>query len=578
MYSVSNKYIADMKNPVARLSVRGVIGGIAFTEENLVGNTFSITNQCVDNDEILLGAAYVGELQATFRNININRYEWVGKTITAYHKRTFADDTSEEIPLGVFTIAEAVWSADGVAVTAYDNMSKLDKTAEYDSTVGSAYGILTAICQSCGLTLGMTQAEVEALPNGTESFGLWAENDIDTYRDMISWLAQAMASIVLVDRQGRIYLRAYNMTSVDTISAQNRFIDTTYSDYISRYSGVSFVDMSTNETRYYGTEHDIYLTYNLGANPFLQYGGTGTKRRMATAILNSLAATAYVPFSCTMLGDPAYDLGDVITLSGGLGDSDKHFVIQRYSYDLHNNYTAEGVGKNPDVASAKSKTDKQIQGLINNQNQNEVQYYFYSNADEIVIHDTDTEEIIDIRFASLKSTVVMFQAEVLLEADSTVSGIEYNDVVGTVTYYINSDEVATRHPVETWVDGDHILHLLYHLMIEETSLTRFVVTLTANGGDIIIPANGVEAVISGQGLVAVGGFDGFIDVYENMHGVTASLGGVTASADFDEDVTIRFYNDIGDSFTDNMSNVSASLTNIEGINTMSETVTIQTEG
>lgn len=535
MYSVSNKYIQDMKEPVARLSLRGVVGDKAFTEENIVGGSFSITNQCVDSDEILLGAAYIGELQATFKDIDIDRYEWVGKAITAYHQRTFSDDTSEEIPLGVFTIAEATWSADGIAVIAYDNMSKLDKAAQFNATSGTPYSILRNICQNCGLTLGMTQAQVESLPNGTELIGLWAENDIETYRDMISWLAQTLASIVLVDRQGQIYLRSYGMTSVDTIGAENRFLDATFSDYESRYSGVSVVDMSSKQTRYYGTEQDIYLTYNLGPNPFMQYGTQTTKDRMARAILNSLAATAYVPFSCTMLGDPAYDLGDVVTLSGSMGDSTKRFVIQRYSYNLHNNYTAEGVGKNPDVANAKSKTDKQIQGLLNNVNQNEIQYYIFSNTEEIVVGDTQEKTIIDIRFASLKATTVIFHAEILLDVDTTVSGITYNDAVGTVTYYINAAEVTERHPVETWVDGNHILHLLYHMKINDAELTRFVVTLTANGGQITIPINGIDAMISGQGLAAVGEWDGYIDIEETIGKIR--LGGISVKHNMTDEVS-----------------------------------------
>jgi len=249
-----------------------------------------------------------------------------------------------------------------------------------------------------------------------------------------------------------------------------------------------------------------------------------------------LAATAYVPFSCTMLGDPAYDLGDVVTLSGGMGDSTKHFVIQRYSYNLHNNYTAEGVGKNPDVANAKSKTDKQIQGLLNNVNQNEIQYYIFSNTEEIVVGDTQEKTIIDIRFASLKATTVIFHAEILLDVDTTVSGITYNDTVGTVTYYINAAEVTERHPVETWVDGNHILHLLYHMKINDAELTRFVVTLTANGGQITIPINGIDAMISGQGLAAVGEWDGYIDIEDTIGEIT--FGGMTVENNVIDEVEV----------------------------------------
>ena len=563
MYSVSDKYKLDMKEPVARFSIRGTIGSKAFTEDNIAGGSFSIANQCVDNDEILLGSVYIGELQATFQNVSINRYEWVGKVITVYHTRYFADDEeepySEEIPLGVFTIAEATISNDGVSVIAYDNMAKLDKTAQFNVTSGSAYGILSNICTQCGVTFAMTQEEVEALPNGTEIFGLWADNDIQTFRDMMSWMAQALASIVLVNRQGGIYLKTYDMDVVDEIGAENRFLNAQFSDYESRYSGISVVDIEKNTTNYYGTEQDIYLTYNLGANPFLQFGVASTKERMARAILDSLAATAYVPFNVQMLGDPAYDLGDVITLSGGLGDGTKMFVIQRYSYKPHGAYEAEGVGKNPDLANAKSKVDKEIAGLLNNTNQNQIQYYFYTNSDIIRVKNTKTKTLLDIRFASLKATIVMFHAEVLLEADTT------NTVIGKVNYYINNVKVQTREPIETWIDGRHILHLLYHINIDDAVLTRFVVTLTAQGGTIEVPVNGVEAVIYGQGLAATESWDGLIDIEEQIPEVDFN------SLDIDRNIGESFTTYIDSSFkrataTDSIGDISLGGIALEGFN------------
>ena len=513
MYQVSNAYLADMKKPVQRFGIRGTIGSIPFTSDNILSGTMSVTNQCVDNDEIILGAAYIGEFRATFRNININRYEWMGKTITPIHIRYIPqlDGTSiaEEVPLGVFTIAEVTYSVDGVAVVAYDNMSRLDKAAAFNSTSGTAYGILTAICTECDLELGMTRAEVEALPNGTQLFGCYPENSIETYRDMIGWLAQALASVVLVDRSGKIILKSYRMSEVDTITASNRFESSTFSGYETRYSGISVVDIASKQTRYYGTDYDVYLTMNLGSNPFLQYGTRATKEAMARAILDSISAVAYVPFNVTMLGDPAYDLTDVLIQSGGIGDNDKAFCIQRFSWSLTNGYNAEGVGKDPDLANAKSKSDKQIQGLLNSTSQSLIQYYFYENAEELVINDTQTARLIDLRFSSLKATVVMFQAEILLETS-------VDDVTGRITYYTNGAEVTTYHPEEKWIDGKHVLHLMWHIRIGEAQLTRFVATITAGGGSITIPPRGVQAVVSGQGLAAIGDFDGFIDIEDKI--------------------------------------------------------------
>ena len=540
MYSVSNKYIQDMKQPSARFGIRGTVYNQSFTEANLAGGSFSITNSCVDNDEMLLGAAFIGEFRATFQDINIGRYDWVGKAITPIHVRKFGDGTEEEVPLGVFTIAEAIWSADGVSVIAYDNMAKLDKAAQFNATSGSAYGILQNICTACGVVLGMTQGQVEALPNGQQLFGCYPDNDITTYRDMVSWLAQALASVVLIDRSGRLILKTYGMVSVDTITAESRFDNSNFSDFVSQYSGLSITDIESKETRYYHTDDDRYLTMNLGANPFLQYGTKSTKDTMARASLNQLASVAYVPFQISMLGDPAYDLCDVLTNSGGLGDGTKAFCIQRFSWSMSGGYTAEGVGKNPDLANAKSKTDKKLDGIMSTVKSDQIQYYFFENSDEITINDTKTCEIIYLRFLALKQTTVIFHAEILLDADSTVSGINYNDIEGKVSYFLNLVEVQDYYPTETWVDGKHVLHLLYHIPIQEEQVVRFSVRLTANGGKIVIPAGGVQAIIHGQGLAATDVWDGYLDFEEKLHPVEFG----TMTVDDNLTATATYWRDI----------------------------------
>lgn len=554
MYSVSNAYKTDMKRPVQSFGIRGTIGSYPFTSDNILSGTFSITNQCTDNDELILGAAYVGELQAFFRGINIPRYEWVGKVITAYHIRYLPNDDPEEIPLGVFTIKEASWSRDGVSVVAYDNMSKLDKAATFNATSGSAYGILTNICSECGITFGMTQPQVEALPNGQQIFGCYPENDIETFRDMIAWLAQAMCSVVLIDRQGRLILKTYNMTSVDEIGAENRFEGASFADFESKYSGVSVVDIASKQTRYYHTEDDRFLTMNLGSNPFLQYGSKSTKDNMMNAILTKLASVSYVPFSATLLGDPVYDLCDVITNSGGLGDSTKAFCIQRYSWGISGGYSIEGVGKDPDLRNAKSKTDKQLAGIMNGLKGDQVQYYYFENSDQIIINDGKTKEILYLRFASLKNTTVIFHAEILLEADSTVSGIDYNDIVGIVTYYLNLVEVQNYYPTETWVDGKHVLHLLYHIPIQDAKVTRFTATLTADGGDIYIPVGGVQAIIHGQGLAATDEWDGFIDFKEKLGRI--SLGDGLRVRPFSAEPTFKRVTPTRQGFTETLGRIA----------------------
>jgi len=40
--------------------------------------------------------------------------------------------------------------------------------------------------------LAQTQAEIEAMPNGTELLSIYVENDIETYRDALYFVAQVL--------------------------------------------------------------------------------------------------------------------------------------------------------------------------------------------------------------------------------------------------------------------------------------------------------------------------------------------------------------------------------------------------
>ena len=53
---------------------------------------------------------------------------------------------------------------------------------------------MMALCSTaCGVELAQTQAEIEALPNGSELLSIYPENDIETYRDVLYFTAQVLA-------------------------------------------------------------------------------------------------------------------------------------------------------------------------------------------------------------------------------------------------------------------------------------------------------------------------------------------------------------------------------------------------
>lgn len=508
MYSVSNAYKQAIKEAVQKFHVRGKIGNTSFNTSNILKGSLSIRRQCSNDDELQIGTVYIGELTATFINVDLNRYAYQGKTISLEQGLDIGN-SYEYVPEGKYKIAEAEWSASGMAVKAYDNMAKLDKRVRDMQTIGNLKQIADMACDACGVELA--NQSFHDFPNGSKTFVIYPDNDIETYRDLLSWIAQTMCCFVIANREGKIEFKRYGTEPVDTLDEYHRFKGGKFADYVTKYTGVSVVNIKNQTTSYYGLPQDDGLTYNLGSNPFLQINANEAIQEL----LNALATIQFVPFDISGVTNPAYDLGDVLSLPGGLGDVSKLFCITKRVLRYNGELQLKGAGKNPELASAKSKLDKELAGLARSKNDDLIQYYSFTNSKRIPIADGESEKIIDIRFTSTKITNVIFQAEILLNVETTVNGIDYNDAVGTINYVLNGETVEYS-PVEEWVDGKHILHLLYYLSVEGGVLNRLEVSLSMAGGSVVIKQAELKACIYGQNLVATDAWDGIITIEEEV--------------------------------------------------------------
>lgn len=515
MYNVSEDYIDALEHAVQDYKLKITIDGASYDESVIVGGSFTITNQCSETDIVQIGSVYCAELKMTIIGGMIERGTWEGAVITASEGMDLGE-SFEYVPLGVFTVAEANHTEEGVSIVAYDNMLKFDKSFTLSTTVGTAWSILSMICQDCGVTIGMTQEEVSALPNGSQSLGLYSQNDCETYRDVLFWLAQLLCTFATIGRDGKLYLRSYPSVenTVMICTDQARFEGGSFSDFVTEYSGVGFTDIDTQEYIYVSEGVDDKLTYNLGANPFMQYGTRAGKEQTALNILRKLKDIAYVPFRTGYLNTPAYDLGDVIRNNSGIA-GDSFCCIMWFEYNYSTGIQVEGFGQNPALATARNKTDKELAGLMANTNKNEIQMYSFKNAEAITIRDTHERQIVDIRFATAESKEVVFQAEVLCDADVTAE-----DLKAKIHYYLNNSLLEFYQPEETWSeDGKHIISLYYVIDVEPNMLYHWQVMLEADGGDISIPEINARGTIWGQGLVASNKWDGYIDVEDTFHAI-----------------------------------------------------------
>ncbi len=532
MYAVSNAFKTAIAKPVVRFNIDGTIGADSFTKNNILQGTFKIVNQCSDDAECQIGSVYIGELSATFIGISLNRYAAIGKKIVPRFglKISSNPDVYEYVPLGVYTIEEAEWSAAGLTVKAYDNMSKLDKVCAI-TYLGKLHDIAKIACRECGVELA--NANFNDFQNGTAYFEEYSESDIETYRDLMYWIAQTMGAFVTANRDGKIEFRKYGQTIVDTIDEYHRFRGAKFSDYVTRYTGMSVVNLRDEITKYYNVTPDDGLTYNLGANPFLQMRADNDTH--CQAVLTALQQIQYVPFECTAVSNPAYDLGDVLSLSGGLGDSSKLFCVNKFELTYNGNLKLKGSGKNPILASVKSKTDKSIQGLLSNQNANEVAIYEYTNTASITIGENENALLCSIDMASKKATKAQIHIEVdltsvsvtptesyeidednLIHLEDIWEGIRDAATKGKVTYMVDATLDEVHQPVESWIDGQHVLHLMYVLTMEAGIPTKFRAYLKAVNGEITIPVGGVWFFASGTGLVGEGKWSGAIEINETV--------------------------------------------------------------
>ena len=138
-----------------------------------------------------------------------------------------------------------------------------------------------------------------------------------------------------------------------------------FSDFITRYTAVSSTNKQTQIAEYYALDPDNGLTMNLGVNPLLQFGLEETREMLCRNILADLSVIRYVPFDSDTIGNPALDPGDVLTFAGGQADEGQITCITSIRQKIGGKQSLKCVGKNPRLAQAKSRNDKNISGLLN---------------------------------------------------------------------------------------------------------------------------------------------------------------------------------------------------------------------
>ena len=417
MYPVSEAFLQAVQGNTRHYYWSGRITTAAgavygFSQEDIVKGSGYISGQCCGSSEIELGTVYAAEMGISLY-LPIDRYTLEDAQVELFYHLRLGDGSYEEVPMGIFEVSEANRTAHFLELKAYDHMLRFERDFNGFESVGTAYGFMELCAKACKVELAQTEAEIGTMPNGSEVLSIYAENDIETYRDVLYFVAQVLGGFFCINRAGKLELRKYGDSPVAEVLQRHRF-SSSFSDFVTRYTAVSSTNLRTQTAEYYAADPDDGLTMNLGINPLLQFGLDETREALCRNILASLSAVNYMPFDSETIGNPAFDLGDVLTFSGGQADGEQLACITSFHCKIGGKMKLKCVGKNPRLAQAKSKNDKNISGLLNQIEAGKLGIHTFTNASTYSIADTDVK-IISIEFASKEENHVQFFGQVVVD-------------------------------------------------------------------------------------------------------------------------------------------------------------------
>lgn len=363
MHPVSAAYQAAIDAATRDYYVDGVVefsdaSSLSITEDDWLQGSLSFDNQAVNGQALSLGAVYAGQVKLTLVGVTDDRYTLYGARLTfSFHLR-LAGGAYETVPMGTYIVTEAQRSGIGIAITAIDEMTRTDVPCELVAYEGSPYDWLTFIASASGLTLAQTQAEIEAMPNGTRVIEIpMVDSGITTIRDLLVNVTQVLAGFATIDRSGHLSIRQFATTPMKTVS--NRYCKQTQpSDYTSSYTSVTVERGSGYITLH--DDPDDGLNIMVKDNSIFNVGVETDHLDTIQEILGAVSPVIYVPGTYTYFGDPALDLGDMITVQDVVRNVSYNVLITGIDYKYRGEQVLKSVGENPLLGKVQSLVESKL--------------------------------------------------------------------------------------------------------------------------------------------------------------------------------------------------------------------------
>lgn len=302
-------------------------------DDSTIVDDLAIDSRCLEDEEIFnIADMYVGELTMRIHNDTVRAVELIGGEV----RLSFGVDTTLgriTIPLGVWDIVDAKRdNAHFVSLTGHDHMGRLAVPIGIDDVgIISLSTVLTTLEEKANIQFAQTANEIKAMAVSgvTGNCTKWEE----TCWQEVRLIAQMIGGFAFANRDGEIEFRRfqnYSNESTLRIPANRRF----RAELQERSYGVK----SVAYTDTYGKTYEAHTTVSLESSAIISIP---RNKWIWTAPSHDSEESYYedicfdflynldfdvVPGNIEFYGDPSIDLGDIVILTGGIGD-DSDFLV-----------------------------------------------------------------------------------------------------------------------------------------------------------------------------------------------------------------------------------------------------------
>lgn len=501
--------------------------GFLFTDDDILKDSITVAHQCSSTEDITIGGVYLGSLKLTFLpSVSADKEPGYFKDsmIELYYDVEViigGVPQWEEIKVGDYYVKSATYADGFVTISAYDGMCLFDELVE-QPVQGTMYHMMQTMVTrvtmktlDISLHVGMSQQEVEMLPNGTLSFTQYTINDIKTFRDVLYWMAQAVGGFAYVDRDGGLRLWSYSgyqhRQEDDEITPDERVVNSTQiSDFITSWDGITIYDIANEEAVRTSIVNPTKL-YELGANPYWQLLSEGNKNFFCVAIANIVEDQLKVrPYRIDMRSAPVYDCGDKILFTGGVWQKfeDVPSIVHAWTF-TKGVLTLQAFGK--DRVKVTNNTGGGGSGTGGGGGggaANKIVYFYVENTDAITLN-TNGEYVtlgqVDFYASGDNEIEAIGQSNIIVDAFSGTGS-------GSVLYFWNLDgnrTYAGRHSARnialTYIDSPVFYSLVAEPGLHTLKLEAYASISTGGtasfrwpGSDGYIP--NAKIILKGQGI------------------------------------------------------------------------------